>query len=64
MALCCRHGLVHKQCLSCGLCKRTLNASTFCDGADDDVYCKPCYTDNFGVVGREDIYASASLPLQ
>ena len=47
-----RHGLVHKQCLTCGMCKRTLNSSTFCDGASD-VYCKPCYTDSFGVVGRK-----------
>lgn len=46
-----RHGLIHKQCLCCGLCKRTLNSTSFYDGRED-VYCVACYSDNFGVRGR------------
>ena len=37
--------------MSCGSCKRQLDASNFND-AGEDIFCKGCYAVNFGVKGR------------
>lgn len=39
---------MHKHCLSCNECKRDLDASTFYNGFDGEVYCKYCYAVKFG----------------
>lgn len=41
-------GLMHKHCLSCNECKSNLDASSFYNGFDGEVYCKYCYAVNFG----------------
>jgi len=41
-------GQMHKHCLSCNECKRDLDASTFYNGFDGEVYCKYCYAVKFG----------------
>jgi hypothetical protein len=41
-------GMQHKHCLSCNECKANLDASTFYNGFDGEVYCKHCYAVNFG----------------
>ena len=41
-------GLMHKHCLSCNECKSNLDASTFYNGFDGEVYCKYCYAVKFG----------------
>ena len=39
---------MHKHCLSCNECKSSLDASTFYNGFDGEVYCKYCYAVKFG----------------
>jgi len=43
-----KSGLMHKHCLSCNECKCNLDASSFFNGFDGEVYCKYCYAVNFG----------------
>ena len=39
---------MHKHCLSCNECKSNLDASTFYNGFDGEVYCKYCFAVKFG----------------
>ena len=39
---------MHKRCLSCNECKMSLDASSFYNGFDGEVYCKYCYATKFG----------------
>ena len=41
-------GMQHKHCLSCNECKTNLDASSFYNGFDGEVYCKYCYAVKFG----------------
>jgi len=41
-------GPYHKYCLSCFECNGTLDASTFLNGPDTEIFCKHCYAVNFG----------------
>merc|ERR1719384_1293044 len=41
-------GMMHKHCLSCNECKTNLDASSFYNGFDGEVYCKYCYAVKFG----------------
>ena len=41
-------GLIHKYCLGCNDCKCNLDASSFYNGADGEIYCKHCYAKKFG----------------
>lgn len=41
-------GIMHKYCLSCNECRCNLDASTFFNGFDNEVYCKHCYAVKFG----------------
>jgi len=41
-------GPFHKYCLSCMDCNGTLDASTFFNGPEGEVFCKHCYAVNFG----------------
>ena len=41
-------GVMHKRCLSCNECKMSLDASSFYNGFDGEVYCKYCYATKFG----------------
>lgn len=41
-------GMMHKHCLSCNDCKTNLDASSFYNGFDGEVYCKYCFAVLFG----------------
>jgi len=41
-------GVIHKYCLACNDCNCNLDASSFFNGADGEVYCKHCYAMKFG----------------
>lgn len=41
-------GLIHKYCLSCNDCRTNLDASSFYNGNDGEVYCRYCYALKFG----------------
>jgi len=41
-------GPYHKYCLSCFECNGTLDASTFMNGPETEIFCKHCYAVNFG----------------
>lgn len=36
-------GSFHKKCFTCFKCKHQMDASTFINGPDDEVYCIHCY---------------------
>ena len=38
----------HRKCLLCTSCRRALDASSYFEGSDKLVYCKGCYTSQFG----------------
>ena len=38
----------HRKCLACSSCRRALDASSYYEGSDSLVYCKGCYTAQFG----------------
>lgn len=40
----------HQACLKCTSCSKRLEPGTFCD-KDEELYCKSCYTKNFGPKG-------------
>jgi len=41
-------GPFHKYCMSCLKCNGVLDASTFLNGPDGEIYCKHCYAEGFG----------------
>ncbi|KAG5322588.1 MLP2 protein, partial [Pseudoatta argentina] len=41
----------HKRCFSCGECNRSLDSTNLNDGPDGDIYCRGCYSRNFGPKG-------------
>jgi len=41
----------HKKCFSCKACSRPLDSMLACDGPDNDIYCKGCYSKKFGAHG-------------
>ncbi|XP_072743645.1 muscle LIM protein Mlp84B isoform X4 [Anoplolepis gracilipes] len=41
----------HKRCFSCGECHRSLDSTNLNDGPDGDIYCRGCYSRNFGPKG-------------
>ena len=41
-------GPYHKYCMSCADCGGTLDASTFFNGPEGEIFCKHCYAVNFG----------------
>merc|ERR1719244_1164533 len=41
-------GPYHKYCLSCFECNGTLDASTFLNGPDTEIFCRHCYAIKFG----------------
>ena len=43
-----RSGSYHKNCFRCGECRIFLDYSLACDGPSGDVFCKNCYSKNFG----------------
>jgi len=43
-----KSGVIHKYCLSCNDCHTNLDASSFYNGNDGEVYCKYCYSLKFG----------------
>merc|ERR1712045_935499 len=46
--------LIHKYCLACNDCHCNLDASSFYNGADGEVYCKHCYAKRFGHKQKSD----------
>ena len=38
----------HKNCISCLLCQHKLEASTYVEGPKQEVYCRTCYSREFG----------------
>ncbi|TRY73464.1 hypothetical protein TCAL_02229 [Tigriopus californicus] len=49
-----KSGVVHKFCLSCNECKSNLDASSFFNGGDGEIYCKHCYAVKFGHKQKSD----------
>merc|ERR1739846_216271 len=47
-------GVIHKYCLACNDCHCNLDASSFYNGADGEVYCKHCYAKRFGHKQKSD----------
>merc|ERR1712088_561497 len=45
-------GVIHKYCLACKDCNCNLDASSFFNGDDGEIYCKPCYSFEFGAKSR------------
>ena len=43
-----KSGPFHKYCMSCLKCNGVLDASTFLNGPDDEIYCRHCYAGSFG----------------
>ena len=43
-----KDGMIHKHCLICNECRCNLDASSFFNGFDGEVYCKHCYAVKFG----------------
>jgi len=41
----------HKRCFTCTKCNRALDSTTVNDGPDGDIYCKSCYSAQFGMKG-------------
>ncbi|KAI0978222.1 hypothetical protein GJ496_005602 [Pomphorhynchus laevis] len=41
----------HKLCFICGICSSSLNSGNYCDNSKGEIFCKACYTKNFGPVG-------------
>jgi hypothetical protein len=39
-----KHNLYHKSCLTCFQCKHPMDASSFFDASDGQVYCRGCYS--------------------
>jgi len=40
----------HLDCLKCKMCKKRLDATILCEN-NNEVYCNPCYSRNFGIKG-------------
>lgn len=38
-----KSGAYHKKCFTCAKCKHQLDATNFCNGPDNDIYCLHCY---------------------
>ncbi|CAB4062558.1 unnamed protein product [Lepeophtheirus salmonis] len=47
-------GWFHKFCLSCNECKANMDASSFFNGSDEEVYCRHCYAVKFGHKKKSD----------
>ena len=47
-------GPYHKYCMSCAECSGTLDASTFYNGPEGEIFCRHCYAANFGHRARSD----------
>jgi hypothetical protein len=47
-----RVGSYHKPCFSCIECNKKLDSVTCCEGPDNEVYCKSCYSFEFGAKSR------------
>ncbi|XP_050532046.1 muscle LIM protein Mlp84B-like isoform X1 [Daktulosphaira vitifoliae] len=41
----------HKECFNCISCHKTLNSVIHCDGPNNEVYCRVCYSKRFGPRG-------------
>ena len=59
-----RKHFYHKGCISCLHCKASLQASTFFDAPDGDVYCKACYAVLFGHKRARSIGPSNTAAIQ
>jgi len=47
-----RIGCYHKNCFSCIECARKLDSMTCCEGPDCEIYCKSCYSFEYGAMSR------------
>jgi len=47
-----RIGNYHRNCFSCIECKKKLDSVTCCEGPDYEIYCKSCYSFQFGTKAR------------
>ena len=47
-----KSGAYHKKCFTCVKCKHQLDATNFANGPDNEVYCKSCYSFEFGAKSR------------
>ena len=43
-----RIGSYHKNCYSCIDCSKKLDSMTCCEGPDQEIYCKTCYSFEYG----------------
>jgi len=43
-----KSGVIHKYCMTCNTCNCNLDASSFYNGHDGEIYCKHCYANKFG----------------
>jgi len=43
-----KSGVIHKYCMTCNTCNCNLDASSFYNGHDGEIYCKHCYAVKFG----------------
>uniref|UniRef100_A0A1L8DMD3 Putative regulatory protein mlp n=2 Tax=Nyssomyia neivai TaxID=330878 RepID=A0A1L8DMD3_9DIPT len=41
----------HRRCFSCNDCRKSLDSTNLNDGPDGEIYCRGCYTRNFGIKG-------------
>lgn len=47
-----RVGSYHKPCFSCIECNKKLDSVTCCEGPDNEIYCKSCYSFEYGARAR------------
>uniref|UniRef100_T1GH75 LIM zinc-binding domain-containing protein n=1 Tax=Megaselia scalaris TaxID=36166 RepID=T1GH75_MEGSC len=41
----------HKRCFYCSDCRKSLDSTNLNDGPDGDIYCRNCYSRNYGPKG-------------
>ena len=45
-------GSYHKNCFSCIECNKKLDSTDVCEGPDYEIYCKSCYSFEYGTKSR------------
>ncbi len=47
-----RVGSYHRNCFSCVECNKKLDSTDVCEGPDREIYCKNCYSLEYGTKSR------------
>ena len=53
-----RIGSYHRNCFSCVECNKKLDSTDVCEGPDNEIYCKNCYSLEYGTKARSNPRAS------